>query len=263
MDMGLKGRAALVSGASRGLGLAIARGLAAEGCNVSICARGQEALDAAAQDIKDEFKVDVLSQAVDVSQPGAAEGMVKAAIEHFGRLDVLVTNAGGPPPGFFDDFSQEDWQKAVELTLFSALGMARAALPAMRKAGWGRIINMTSISVKQPISNLLLSNSIRAAVTGWAKSLADEEGKNGITVNNICTGLFRTERMEKLAQARAQTQGVTPEEVITGMAAEVPLGRLGNPEEYGDLAVFLASERASYINGVSYLIDGGLYRGLM
>jgi 3-oxoacyl-[acyl-carrier protein] reductase len=263
MDMGLKGRAALVSGASRGLGLAIARGLAAEGCNVSICARGQEVLDAAAQGIKDEFKVDVLAQAVDVSQPGAAEGMVKAAIEHYGRLDVLVTNAGGPPPGFFDDFSQEDWQKAVELTLFSALGMARAALPTMRQAGWGRIINMTSISVKQPISNLLLSNSIRAAVTGWAKSLADEEGKNGITVNNICTGLFRTERMEKLAQARAQTQGVTPEEVITGMAAEVPLGRLGNPEEYGDLAVFLASERASYINGVSYLIDGGLYRGLM
>ena len=263
MEMGLKGRAALVAGASKGLGLAVARGLAAEGCKVSICARSEAALQAEAQAMSAQYGVEVFPQAVDVSQAGAAEAMVAKAIERFGGLDVLVTNAGGPPAGGFDDFSEEDWLKAVRLTLLSALGMARAALPSMRKAGWGRIINMTSISVKQPVDNLLLSNSIRSAVVGWAKTLADAEGEHGITVNNICTGLFKTERIEQLAKVRAEAQGVTPAQILEGMAAEVPLRRLGDPKEYGDLAVFLASERASYINGVSYLIDGGLYRGLM
>ena len=263
MEMGLKGRSALVAGASKGLGLAVANGLAAEGCDLCICARGQDALQAAAGDIKKAHGVEVFSQAVDLSQPGAGEAAVKAALQRFGRLDVLVTNAGGPPAGGFDDFDEQDWLAAVRLTLLSALGMARAALPAMREAGWGRIINMTSISVKQPIGNLLLSNSIRAAVHGWAKTLADFEGAKGITVNNICTGLFATQRMVNLAKATAEAKGGTPDEVIEEMAAQVPLKRLGDPKEYGDLAVFLASERASYINGVSYLIDGGLYRGLM
>jgi len=263
MDMGLEGKIACVAGASRGLGRAVAAGLAAEGCRLSICARSQEDLARAGSEIAREFGVEVIYRDLDLARPGAAEAFLEHTLDHYGGVDILVTNAGGPPAGRFQDFSEEDWRRAVELTLLPAQAMARRALPAMIQGGGGVIINMTSISVKQPVPGLILSNSIRAAVTGWAKTLADEVGPQGIRVNNVCTGWMHTERVESLLEHRAQDQGITRDQALAQIQEAIPLGRLGQPQEYADLVVFLASERASYITGVSYLIDGGMYRGLM
>ncbi len=263
MDMGIANRVACVAGASKGLGRAVALGLAAEGCHLALCARSGAALQALAAEIAAAHGVKVLTRAVDLSQAGAGEAFCRQAARELGRLDILVNNAGGPPAGGFADFSEDDWLKAVRLTLLSAQEMARGALPAMLAQGWGRIVNLTSVSVKQPLNGLILSNSIRAAVIGWAKTLADEVGKNGITVNNICQGWILTERVEELLAHRSQTQGITREQALEQAVAGIPLGRIGRPQEMADLAVFLASERASYITGASYLIDGGLYRGLM
>lgn len=263
METGLKGRVAVVSGASRGLGRAVAEGLAAEGCALAICARGKENLASAAEEIAAQHKAQVWHQAIDLSQPGAGTEFVQKAMQQFGRVDILVNNAGGPPAGDWDDFSQADWQKAVELTLFSAQEMTRTALPSMRASGWGRIINMTSIAVKQPVAELILSNSIRAAVVGWAKSLADEVAAQGVTVNNVMPGWMHTERVEALLAHRAETQNITHDQALAQVVQAIPLGRLGRPEEFADLVVFLASERATYITGASYLIDGGMYRGIM
>ncbi|MFH1034762.1 MAG: SDR family oxidoreductase [Pseudomonadota bacterium] len=263
MDMGIKGRVACVAGASKGLGRAVAWGLAAEGCDLALCARNGAALEGLAAEIAKTHGVRVLSRALDLSQAGAGQAFCLEAAQNLGRLDILVTNAGGPPAGGFADFGEEDWLTAVRLTLFSAQELARGALPAMLEQGWGRIVNLTSVSVKQPLSGLILSNSIRAAVIGWAKTLADEVGKAGVTVNSICQGWILTERVEELLAHRSQTQGISREEALKQAVAGIPLGRIGRPEEMADLAVFLASERASYITGASYLIDGGLYRGLM
>jgi 3-oxoacyl-[acyl-carrier protein] reductase len=263
METGLKGKVALVSGASRGLGRAVAEGLAAEGCALAICARGQEGLASAAEEIAQQHGVRVWHEAIDLSQAEAGTGFVRKALQQYGQVDVLVNNAGGPPAGGWDDFSQADWQRAVELTLFSAQEMTREALPSMRGNGWGRVINMTSISVKQPVAGLMLSNSIRAAVVGWAKSLADEVAAQGITVNNVMPGYMHTERVEALMAYSAETQNITRDEALAEVVKDIPMGRLGRPEEFADLVVFLASKRATYITGASYLIDGGKYRGLM
>lgn len=263
METGLKGKVALVSGASRGLGRAVAEGLAAEGCVLGLCARGKEDLESAAQEIAEQYKVEVWQRAIDLSRKKAGTGFVEQALDRFGRVDVLVNNAGGPPAGGWFDFEEADWRKAVDLTLLSAQAMTRAALPVMQEKGWGRIINMTSISVKQPLAGLMLSNSIRAAVVGWSKSLADEVAAQGITVNNIMPGYIHTERVEALLAHRAKTGNITREQALADVVKAIPMGRAGRPEEFADLVVFLASERASYITGASYLIDGGMYRGLM
>ena len=263
MEMGIRGKRALVAGASKGLGLAVARGLAAEGCAVAICSRNEKTLAQAAADMNQDFRGEVFYRAADLTLPHAARDFVRAAREEFGGIDIVVTNAGGPPTGGFDDFDEDDWRKAVELTLLSAQALVREALPDMKAAGWGRVVNMVSISVKQPISGLLLSNSIRSAVIGWAKSLADEVAARGITVNNILPGFFATERVDRLLEHRSAEQGVSKEQALAEGVKDIPLGRMGDPAEFGDLAVFLASERASYITGASYWIDGGLYRGLM
>jgi 3-oxoacyl-[acyl-carrier protein] reductase len=263
METGLKEKVALVSGASRGLGRAVAEGLAAEGCALAICARGAEGLASAAGEIAKQHGVPVWHEAIDLSQAGAGTGFVRQAMQQYGRVDVLVNNAGGPPAGGWEDFSQADWRRAVELTLFSAQEMTREALPVMRENGWGRVINMTSISVKQPLAGLMLSNSIRAAVVGWAKSLADEVASQGITINNVMPGYIHTERVEALLAHRAKTQGISRDRALADVVKAIPMGRAGRPEEFADLVVFLASERASYITGASYLIDGGMHRGLM
>lgn len=262
MDLGIKGRAALVAGSSKGLGLAVAQGLAAEGCHLALAARSQDRLDSAASRIEAEFGVRVWTQAMDLSQAGAAQELAQAAAKHYGRIDILVNNAGGPPPGRFEELGEEAWRRAVEMTLLSAQAMTRALLPGMRASGWGRIVNMTSVSVKQPLPGLVLSNSIRAAVVGWAKTLADEVAPSGVTVNNVCPGWMRTERVDEILSARAAEGGVTIDEALAASVRTIPMGRMGRPDEFADLVVFLASERASYITGVSYLIDGGLYRGL-
>lgn len=263
MDMGIKGRVACVAGASQGLGRAVAWGLAAEGCDLAICARNEEALADLAGKITERHGVGVLYQALDLRQPGQGEAFTRRVAQDMGRLDILVTNGGGPPAGGFDDFSEDDWLTAVRLILLSAQGLARGALPAMRAQGWGRIVNLTSISVKQPLGSLILSNSLRAAVIGWAKTLSDEVGRHGVTVNNICQGWIMTDRLEEILGHNACAQGTARGQVLNQLLAGIPLGRIGRPEELADLAVFLASERAAYITGVSYLMDGGLHRGLM
>jgi 3-oxoacyl-[acyl-carrier protein] reductase len=262
MRMGIKGRVALVAGASKGLGLAVARGLAAEGCDLALCARGQKELSAAAEQISTEVGVRVFHRPVDLGREGAARSFAQEAAQHYNGVDILVNNAGGPPTGSFEELDEDAWRQAVELTLLSAQAMTRTLLPGMRAKGWGRVINMTSVSVKQPLPGLILSNSIRAAVVGWAKTLADEVAAAGITVNNVLPGWMLTERVEQLLEARSQAGGISREQALAQIVAGIPLGRMGRPEEFADLVVFLVSERAAYITGVSYLIDGGLHRGL-
>ncbi|HEY6193787.1 MAG TPA: SDR family oxidoreductase [Candidatus Eisenbacteria bacterium] len=263
MDLGLKGRVALVAAASKGLGRAVAHELAAEGARLAICARDAGALEAAAREIAATTGAEVLARPADVSDPNAIAAFVDATLERFGRVDVLVTNSGGPPPGRFEAHDAAAWQKATELTLFAPVEFARRVLPGMRERRWGRILNVTSIAVKQPIENLMLSNSLRAAVTGWARTLANEVAREGVTVNNLMPGYTRTDRVEALAQAVAKREGLTPAEATARWEREIPMGRLGDVREFAALAAFLASERASYITGTSIPVDGGWIRSLL
>lgn len=263
MDLGLKGRVAIVAAASKGLGRAVARELACEGANVAICARNADALEAAARAIESDTGRTVFRRALDVTDAGAVSHFVAATEERFGRIDICVTNAGGPPSKTFLEISPEEWRAAVDLNLMSTVWFAREALPRMQKNKWGRLIAITSVSVKQPIDGLLLSNSVRAAVAGLVKTLANEFGADGITVNNVCPGYTRTERLDDLAKSLAARTGEPPEKIFENWSREIPLGRVGRPQEFAALVAFLASERASYITGTSIAIDGGLVRSLL
>jgi 3-oxoacyl-[acyl-carrier protein] reductase len=263
MDLGLSGRPALVAAASRGLGKACAMSLAAEGARVAICARDPEALETAREEIVSASGSAVMGISADVSVEEGARRFVREAAAELGGCQILVANAGGPPAGRFDDLGDEDFRKALDLTLFSTLRMAREALPFMREAGYGRIVILSSSAVKQPIPNLILSNSIRAAVIGWAKTLADEVGADGITVNAVMPGRVMTDRARWLVEQQARATGRSLEDELDARIEEIPLGRYGHPEEIGDVVAFLASERAAYVTGVSLLVDGGLYRGLL
>jgi 3-oxoacyl-[acyl-carrier protein] reductase len=262
MDLGLENSVALVTASSKGLGRATALQLAREGAKVVICARGQEALNATRDEIA-ALGADVLALPVDVSAPDAAQTLVDAALERFGRLDILVANAGGPPPGGFLAFAEQDWDRAVQLTLMSFVRLCYAAIPAIKQSKQGSILACTSITVKQPLPNLVLSNSLRLAVIGLVKTLADELGPSGIRVNAICPGSTRTDRIEQLLADRAKRNGTSVDEEAAQMAAEIPLGRVGKPEEFGRVAAFLVSPAASFVNGVSLLVDGGAYRGAL
>lgn len=260
MDLGLQGKVALVSGASQGMGRAIALGLSREGAKVGICARGQAQLEATAEAIRRETRGGVLAIVADMSRAEDVRKFVAQGAEQFGRLDIVVTNAGGPPPGEFMKFSDEDWENAFHLSFLSAARLAREAVPHMRKVGGGRIINITSYSVKEPIPGLVLSNAIRSGVVGLAKSLSRELARDNILVNNVCPGRIDTERHRKLNEARAERLKRSVEEISREMKAEIPLGRYGSSEEVADLVVFLASERAAYITGTTIQVDGGLVR---
>jgi len=262
MDLGLKGRVALVAAASRGLGKAIAWELAREGVDVTICARGKEQLKQAAEEIARSTTSRVLAIAADVTVAKEVTGLVTAVLEQFGRLDILVNNAGGPPPGSFLTFSDEDWRRALELNLISTARLTRAVIPTMRANRWGRIINITSVAVKQPIPDLVLSNAARSGVIGLAKTLALELASDGITVNSVCPGFTLTERVQQLAQVRAEREGKSVEEILAAYERQIPMGRLGRPEELAALVTFLASERASYITGTAIQVDGGFVRGV-
>jgi 3-oxoacyl-[acyl-carrier protein] reductase len=259
VNLGLGDKVALVCGASRGLGRAIAAELVAEGAAVAVCSRDAERLAAAASELGPE----VLAVPADLAAPGEPTRAVEAAVERFGKVDVLVANTGGPPAGTHDTLTLEDWDAATTLLLRSTVELAAAVLPGMKERGWGRVLIVTSVAVKQPVDNLILSNSLRAAVTGFAKTLAREVATDGITVNTILPGYTATERVTELNRANAEREGVEPEEIQARLEASIPLGRLAEPEEFAALAAFLASERASYITGASIAVDGGWLRGLL
>jgi 3-oxoacyl-[acyl-carrier protein] reductase len=257
VNLGLEGKVALVCGASRGLGRAIADELASEGASLAVCSRDAERLEAAAAELC------AFAVPADLAGPGEPTWVVAATLERFGRLDVLVTNTGGPPAGTHDTLTLEDWDRATALLLRSTVELATAALPGMKERGWGRILAVTSVAVKQPVDNLILSNSLRAAVTGFAKTLSREVAAYGITVNTILPGYTATERVTELNRANAEREGVEPEEIQARLEASIPLGRLAEPKEFAALAAFLASERASYITGGAFAVDGGWLRGLL
>jgi 3-oxoacyl-[acyl-carrier protein] reductase len=263
MDLGLKGRVAIVAAASKGLGRAVATELAREGAQVAICARDTANLEKAASAIRQATGQTIYWEAFDVTDASHVQKFVDAVEKRYARVDICVTNAGGPPAKTFLEISLEEWRAAVELTLLSAVYFAREVLPRMRKNKWGRLVTITSMSVKQPLDGLLLSNSLRAAVTGLARTLANEFGPYGITVNNVCPGFTLTKRLDELAEKQAQNEGVATEKIFQRWSSQVPLGRLAKPEEFAALVTFLVSERASYINGTSMVVDGGWVRSLL
>lgn len=262
MNLGLKDRVALVAASSQGIGRATAEAFAAEGCRVAMCARNQPTLQAAAGKIRREHNVEVLAEAFDVTDPAAVSRFVAAVVKKFGSLDICVTNAGGPPAKGFLAASLEDWRRAVELNFLSTVYFAREVIPHMQRKHWGRILTLTSITTKQPVTDLVLSNAVRAAVVGLVKSLANEFGKDGILVNNVGPGFTATDRLKELATARSTASGKSEQEIFDAWAADAPLKRLGEPREVAETIVWLASERASYITGQTVLVDGGMYKGL-
>jgi 3-oxoacyl-[acyl-carrier protein] reductase len=263
MDLGIKNKVALVTAASRGLGRAVAEELAAEGAALVICSRRPETIARVAHEIEAATGATVLGLAADVSKADDVARLVKATIQRFGRIDILVTNAGGPPAGPFESFTLDQWEAATQLLLHSAVELARHVLPGMKEQRWGRILNITSIAVKQPVDNLVLSNSLRAAVTGFARTLANEVASYGITVNNIMPGYTRTERVEELSRMMAAKEDISPAEFVARWEKEIPMRRIGEPREFAALAAFLVSERASYITGTSIPVDGGWIKSLL
>ncbi len=251
-----------MAASSQGIGRATAEAFAAEGCRLAMCARNATALQAAAVKIRRQFGAQVLDQALDVTDADAIHRFVDAVVAKFGNVDICITNAGGPPAKGFLAATLEDWRKAVDTNLLSAVYFAREVIPHMQRQSWGRIMTITSITTKQPVADLVLSNAVRAAVVGLVKSLANEFGKDGILVNNVAPGYTATDRLKDLARSRASALGKSEKEIFDGWAAEAPLKRLGEPREVADAVVWLASERASYITGQTVLVDGGLYKGL-
>jgi 3-oxoacyl-[acyl-carrier protein] reductase len=262
MDLGLKNRVALVAASSQGIGRATAEAFAAEGCRVAMCARNPQTLQPAADKIRKEYSVEVLADAFDVTDAAAVSRFAAAVAQKFGTVDICVTNAGGPPAKGFLSASLEEWQRALELNFLSTVYFAREVIPHMQRQRWGRIITLTSITTKQPVADLVLSNAVRAAVVGLVKSLANEFGKDGILVNNVGPGFTATDRLKELAKTRAAATGKTEQDLFDAWAAEAPLKRLGQPREVAETIVWLASERASYITGQTVLVDGGIYKGL-
>lgn len=262
MDLGLRKKAALVAASSQGLGRAVALELAREGASLVLCARGSAALEQTCSSIRSETGVEVTGIVGDLTLPEDVERIVQLGIQRFGRIDILVTNVGGPPAGRFEALTREQWDEAHRLLLTSVLDLTRLVLPGMRERGWGRILNITSIASKQPVENLMLSNSLRAAVTGFAKSLANEVAADGVTVNNILPGYTLTDRLDDLIGFLAEKEGLSPDEVRNRWESEIPMRRLGDPKEFAALAAFLVSERASYITGSSIAVDGGWVKSL-
>jgi 3-oxoacyl-[acyl-carrier protein] reductase len=261
MDLELNGRVAVVAAASKGFGRAIAWQLAREGARVAICARGTEALERTADEIRRDTGADVLAVPADVTRAADCTRLVEAAADRFGKLDILVTNSGGPSPGGFDASDDAAWQAAFDSTLLNVVRLIRAALPHLKANGWGRIVNVQSVSIKQAIPGLLLSNSIRPGCAGLTRTLADELAAQGILVNTVCPGSHDTDRIRELLERRAADHGTTVEQERERLAASIPIGRLGQPEELADVAVFLCSARASYVTGTNIVVDGGAYRG--
>ena len=263
VDLGLKNKVALVAGGSMGLGLAVAKMLSKEGARIAICALDDPYLPQAREEIISETGGEVIAVPTDVTDAEQAKNFVRSAMDHYGTLDILVNNAGGPPSKPFFDIDDKLWEFGFRLNLLSTILMTREAVPVMKAKRWGRIINMTSISVKQPIDGLILSNTIRSGVIGFAKSLSNELAPFNITVNSVCPGYTMTERVREVSRAVAAREGTTPDAIIKKWETEIPMGRLGKPEELAGLVAFLASEIAGFITGAAIQIDGGYYKGIM
>ena len=263
MDLGLKNKVAIVAAASRGIGFACARELAREGARVFLCSRDEQHASQAAQQIHQETGADVAGLACDVKNDDDVRRFVNLVIERAGQIDVCVTNAGGPPAKTFAETDLEVFREAFELNALSAIRFAKLTLPGMLERKWGRIINITSVSVKQPIDGLLLSNTVRAGLTGWAKTVSNEVAAQGVTVNNVAPGYTLTERQDELAEVRGKAAGKSKQEVIDSWALQAPIQRMAQPEEIAAAVAFLASERASYITGVTLAVDGGWVKSLL
>jgi 3-oxoacyl-[acyl-carrier protein] reductase len=262
METGLRNRVAIVAASSQGIGRATAEAFAAEGCRVAMCSRNAAALEAAATAIRQQYNVEVLSEPLDVTNAEAVRTFVEAVVAKFGAADICVTNAGGPPAKGFLAVSVEEWRKAIDANFLSTIYFAKEVIPHMQKRRWGRIITITSITTKQPVSDLVLSNAVRAGVVGLVKSLANEFGKDGILVNNVGPGFTATDRLKELAKARSAASGKSQQEIFDSWAVDAAQKRIGEPREVADTIVWLASERASFITGQTILVDGGAYKGL-
>ncbi|HWG49062.1 MAG TPA: SDR family oxidoreductase [Candidatus Acidoferrales bacterium] len=262
MDLGLKGRGVIVAASSEGIGRATAEAFAREGAQVAMCARTEKTLRDAAEKIRSATGAEVYSEPLDVTDAAAVQRFTDTVAKQFGRIDVCVTNAGGPPAKNFLSVSLEEWRKAVEMNFMSVVHFARAVIPYMQRHRWGRIVTITSVTVKQPVDALVMSNAVRAGVVGLVKSLSNEFGKDGITVNNVAPGYTATERLKELAGVRALAEGTSPDTIYEQWASAAPLKRLGGPGEIADVIVWLASQKAAFITGQTVLADGGIYRGL-
>lgn len=262
MNLGLKDRVAVVAASSQGIGRATAEAFAAEGCRVAMCARNQQTLQDAAEKIRKRYNTGVIAEAFDVTDAIAVQRFVADVATKFGGIDICVTNAGGPPAKGFLAATLDEWQRAIDMNFLTTVYFAREVIPHMQRKHWGRIITLTSITTKQPVADLVLSNAVRAAVVGLVKSLANEFGKDGILVNNVGPGFTATDRLKELAAARSSSSGKSEREIFDAWAADAPLKRLGEPREVAETIVWLASEAASYITGQTILVDGGMYKGL-
>jgi len=256
MDMGIRGKAALVTAASKGMGKATAMGLAAEGARVLMCARTEADIKAAADDVRAKTGAEVIGMMADVTKKDDVERLVKRAEEAFGGVDILVANAGGPPRGDLDQMTDEQWYGAFETTVLFVVRLIRGVVPSMKKKKWGRILTIQSVSVKQPVPGLLLSNAVRPGTAGLVKTLSEELGKHNITINVVCPGKILTDRL----LGGVKQSGLSRDDFVTKAGQDVPLGRVGTAEEFANVMVFLASERASYVTGTAIQVDGGLIR---
>ena len=260
MNLGIRNKVALVTASSRGLGRACAEAIAAEGAKVAICARDGKALKATADEMAEATGSEILAIEADISNAREIERIVKETVDHFGGLHILVTNAGGPASGLFDDLEDRQWQESFNLTLMSVVRLMRAAIPPMKKQQWGRIINITSLSVKEPLDTMVISNALRPAIHGMAKTLSNLHAKDGITINNVMPGFIHTSHVEHIAENIARKTSQSTADVLAEFGAPAPIGRIGRPQEVGAVVVFLASELASYVTGASIPVDGGRIR---
>jgi 3-oxoacyl-[acyl-carrier protein] reductase len=263
MDLELRGKVAVVGGASKGLGRACAQALAEEGCRLALCSRSQADLDTAAAELRQATGAEVLVVAGDLDRYETIRNLIAATAERFGRIDILVNNSGGPPLAQAHDATEEQWATAVQRSLLFFSRMSREALPHLKRSGAGRIVNILASTVYQPIPNLALSGATRMGVVAFAKSLADEVGRDGVLVNNVCPGSILTERMLSNVTARAQQKGMPLEQALAERAEETAVGRIGEPKELAHLVAFLASSKASYITGTTLRVDGGLVRSVL